>query len=444
MSDIAISVSNVSKCYRIFDDQRSRLLHAVLPKLTKGMQEVWALKDINFEIKRGEAVAIIGRNGGGKSTLLEILTGTLTPTTGSVKVNGRVCALLELGSGFNPEYSGRDNAILNGLLMGLSKDEVLSRFDEIEAFAEIGVAIDRPVKTYSSGMMMRLAFAVQVALDPDILIVDEALSVGDYFFQQKCFERLRKMRDCGLTLLFVSHDMSTVRDLCKSVVLLRDGRVMFDGESSAGIQRYLQAGAAVDEGADGQDAFAAAKVGAAEEDRDSGASNDPGAIWKSSSQVQEDTALLSISLLDQAGQPALTLRIGDTLRTRVLYQVFDERPVHVSVVFKNRMGQTVNCTSTHTLGRSGPLPRGTLVSIDINVAMALEAGQYTLMVSLGCVAGGTNQGVVLSETPWLGPLTISWDYGAHPPPFMGMFGLPALIDDWRNCRSGEQILLEAV
>ena len=156
MSDIAISVSNVSKCYRIFDDQRSRLLHAVLPKHTKGMREVWALKDINFEIKRGEAAAIIGRNGGGKSTLLEILTGTLTPTTGSVKVNGRVCALLELGSGFNPEYSGRDNAILNGLLMGLSKDEILSRFDEIEAFAEIGVAIDRPVKTYSSGMMMRL------------------------------------------------------------------------------------------------------------------------------------------------------------------------------------------------------------------------------------------------------------------------------------------------
>lgn len=158
--------------------------------------------------------------------------------------------------------------------MGLSKDEVLSRFDEIEAFAEIGVAIDRPVKTYSSGMMMRLAFAVQVALDPDILIVDEALSVGDYFFQQKCFERLRKMRDCGLTLLFVSHDMSMVRDLCKSVVLLRKGRVMFDGESSAGIQRYLQAGSTIDEWTDGQDAFAAAKVGAAEED--SGASNDPG------------------------------------------------------------------------------------------------------------------------------------------------------------------------
>jgi lipopolysaccharide transport system ATP-binding protein len=162
MSDIAISVSSISKCYRIFENERSRLMHAVYPARTKGMDEIWALKDINFEIKRGEAVAIIGRNGGGKSTLLEILTGTLTPTTGSIKVNGRVSALLELGSAFNPEYSGRDNVILNGLLMGLTKDEILGRFAEIEAFAEIGTAIDHTVKTYSSGMMMRLAFAVQV------------------------------------------------------------------------------------------------------------------------------------------------------------------------------------------------------------------------------------------------------------------------------------------
>ena len=188
MTDLAISVRNVGKCYRVFDDQRSRLLHAVWPKHTKGMQEIWALKDINFEIKRGEAVAIIGRNGGGKSTLLEILTGTLTPTTGSVKVNGRVSALLELGSGFNPEYSGRDNVILNGLLLGLSKGDILNRFGEIEAFSEIGDAIDRPVKTYSSGMMMRLAFAVQVLCDPDILIIDEALSVGDFFFSAEMHE----------------------------------------------------------------------------------------------------------------------------------------------------------------------------------------------------------------------------------------------------------------
>lgn len=438
MSDIAISVKDVSKCYRVFDDQRSRLLHAVWPTHTKGMQEVWALKDINFEIKRGESVAIIGRNGGGKSTLLEILTGTLTPTTGSVKVNGRVSALLELGSGFNPEYSGRDNVILNGLLLGLGKEDILSRFGEIEAFAEIGSAIDRPVKTYSSGMMMRLAFAVQVALDPDILIVDEALSVGDFFFQQKCFERLRKMRECGLTLLFVSHDMGTVRDLCKDLVYLRQGRMIFQGESSSGIQRYLQDGQLDDAHIGGLNALATTKEEAAE--KYGAASSDPGAIWEGIGFEQEDTALFSVSLLDQAGQPAINLRIGDTLTIRVRYQIFDERPVHVTVVFKNRMGQIVNCTSTHTLGQGRRLPRGTQASVDIKITMALEAGQYALMVSLGCVDGGTNQGVTLSETPWLGPVTISWDYGAHPPPFMGMFGLTAVIEDWRDCRSGEPII----
>ena len=213
MAKVAISVRNVSKRYRVFDSQRSRLLHAVWPKHTQGMQEIRALNDINLEIRRGESVAVIARNGGGKSTLLEILTGTLTPTSGEVKVNGRVSALLELGSGFNPEYTGRENVILNGLILGLAKSEILDRFNEIEAFAEIGAAIDRPLKTYSSGMMIRLAFSVQVLLRSEILIVDEALGVGDFFFQQKCFARLRKMREESVTLIFVSHDMGTVRDV---------------------------------------------------------------------------------------------------------------------------------------------------------------------------------------------------------------------------------------
>ncbi len=442
MSGIAISVSNVSKCYRAFESQRSRLIHSVWPKYTKGIQEVWALKDINFEIKRGESVAIIGRNGSGKSTLLEILTGTLTPTTGSVKVNGRVSALLELGSGFNPEYSGRDNVVLNGLLLGLSKDEILSRFREIEAFAEIGTAVDRPVKTYSSGMMMRLAFAVQVLCDPDILIIDEALTVGDFFFQQKCFKHLQKMRDRDLTLLLVSHDMSAVRDLCADVLFLHDGHTMFHGESSAGIQRYLLAGSAID---NHLDKFNSPAVSVSETlIKNDSTLNDSSTIWKSIRPVQELTALLSISLLNQAGQQVKSLRIGDTLKIRVYYQVYDPRPVHVSIVLKNRMGQVVNCTSTHTLGRGRVLSRGTLASIDITLAMVLEAGQYALMVSLGCVEGGPNQGVALSETPWLGPLTVYWDYGADPPPFMGMFGLPAGIDDWRDCSSGEQIMIETV
>ncbi|MGZ5088805.1 MAG: ABC transporter ATP-binding protein, partial [Usitatibacter sp.] len=170
MDDIAIAVRDVAKRYQVFSSERGNLLHTLWPGYRAGMQEIWALQDISFEVRRGDSVAVIGRNGGGKSTLLQILAGTLTPTRGEVRVNGRVSALLELGSGFNPEYTGRDNVMLNGLLLGLSRQEILRRFDEIAAFADIGDAIERPVKTYSSGMMMRLAFAVQVLTDPQILV----------------------------------------------------------------------------------------------------------------------------------------------------------------------------------------------------------------------------------------------------------------------------------
>jgi lipopolysaccharide transport system ATP-binding protein len=172
----------------------------------------------------------------------------LTPTSGELAVNGRVAALLELGSGFNPEYSGRDNVMLNGLLLGLSRSEVEQRFDDIASFADIGDVLHRPVKTYSSGMLIRLAFAVQVALEPDVLIVDEALSVGDYFFQQKCFTRLRKMRDNGLTLLFVSHDMSTVRDTCERVLYLKQGQQVYLGDAQEATRRYFADGRGISGG----------------------------------------------------------------------------------------------------------------------------------------------------------------------------------------------------
>src|SRR3990167_3801909 len=227
-SNNVIEAVNINKCYSVYENRRSRILGSILPRYKLNAQNVQALKDINFTIKRGEAVAIIGRNGSGKSTLLEILTGTLTATSGIVHTHGRVSALLELGSGFNPEYTGRDNVILNGLLLGLSKKEILDRFQEIEDFAEIGVAINRPVKTYSSGMIMRLAFAVQVLCDPDILIIDEALSVGDFFFQQKCLRHVLNLCKRGLTLVFVSHDMGIVRDLCPRVLYLKQGQLLFD------------------------------------------------------------------------------------------------------------------------------------------------------------------------------------------------------------------------
>ena len=194
-SEIAIKVENLSKCYHIYDQPRDRLKQMILPRMQRaiGMQprqyfrEFWALKDVSFEVKKGETVGIIGRNGSGKSTLLQMVCGTLNPTSGSIQTSGRIAALLELGSGFNPEFTGRENVYLNGAVLGLSRDEIDVRFDEIAAFAEIGEFIDQPVKTYSSGMMVRLAFAVAINVDPQILVVDEALSVGDELFQRKCF-----------------------------------------------------------------------------------------------------------------------------------------------------------------------------------------------------------------------------------------------------------------
>ena len=221
MTDIAISVQNLSKCFQIYDNPRDRLKQFVLPRMQREpkqyFREFWALKDVSFEIKKGETVGIVGRNGSGKSTLLQLICGTLNPTGGSVQTNGRIAALLELGSGFNPEFTGRENVYMNAAVLGLSKSEVDARFDDIAAFAEIGQFIEQPVKTYSSGMTVRLAFSIAINVDPEILIVDEALSVGDELFQRKCFSRIEAIRPtvqqfCSyLTLVALSLNFVIVR-----------------------------------------------------------------------------------------------------------------------------------------------------------------------------------------------------------------------------------------
>jgi lipopolysaccharide transport system ATP-binding protein len=254
--DIAISVQNVSKAYRIWNSPASRLLSpawktaadffeknsATAAKLhTKAgshYRDFWALKEISFEVKKGESIGVIGRNGSGKSTLLQIIAGTLQPTSGTVNVNGRVAALLELGSGFNPEFTGRENVYLNGTVLGLSRSEIDARFDAIAAFADIGDFIEQPVKTYSSGMTMRLAFAVIAHIDATILIIDEALSVGDVYFSQKCMRFLHKFRETG-TLLFVSHDMGSTRALCERAVWLDQGSARQIGTAQTVASAYL-------------------------------------------------------------------------------------------------------------------------------------------------------------------------------------------------------------
>lgn len=237
-SEFAIEVDGLSKCYHIYDKPRDRLMQMLYRGRRQYFREFWALRDVTFQVRKGETVGIVGRNGSGKSTLLQIICGTLNPTSGSIRTHGRIAALLELGSGFNPEFTGRENVFLNASVLGLSRAETEARFDEIAAFADIGQFIDQPVKTYSSGMVVRLAFAVAINVDPQILVVDEALSVGDELFQRKCFSRIEAIRAAGATILFVSHSGGTVVELCDRALLLDSGERLALGAPKQIVGRY--------------------------------------------------------------------------------------------------------------------------------------------------------------------------------------------------------------
>ena len=228
--DIAIKVENLSKVYKLYNAPIDRMKEALNPFKKSYHKEFYALNDVSFEIKKGETVGIIGKNGSGKSTLLKIITGVLTPTSGRVTVNGRISALLELGAGFNPEYTGMENIYFQGNLMGFEREEMEAKVQEILDFADIGDFIDQPVKNYSSGMFARLAFAVAINVEPEILIVDEALSVGDAKFQNKCLSRIKRMQESGLTILFVSHSTAQVNSICTSAIWLNNGVLMEQGD----------------------------------------------------------------------------------------------------------------------------------------------------------------------------------------------------------------------
>lgn len=246
-SDVVIDVHDVSKCFHIYDRPQDRLKQSLVPPLQRALKlpvqqyyrEFWASRNISFTVAKGETVGIIGRNGSGKSTLLQMICGTLTPTSGDIQTHGRIAALLELGSGFNPEFSGRDNVYMNAALLGLNRAEIDHRFDDIARFADIGRFIDEPVKTYSSGMMVRLAFAVQSQVDPDILVVDEALAVGDARFQAKCFDRLRKLKEGGTSILLVTHSSEQIVTHCDKALLLESGHVRSWDSPRTVVNQYL-------------------------------------------------------------------------------------------------------------------------------------------------------------------------------------------------------------
>lgn len=238
MSDLAINIEQISKMYRLYDQPLDRLKESLNLSKNKLHKDFNALDDVTFQVKKGEMLGIIGKNGAGKSTLLKIITGVLSPTTGSISIKGKVSALLELGAGFNPEYTGLENIYLNGTMIGFTREEMDAKINDIVAFADIGDFIKQPVKTYSSGMFARLAFAVAINVEPDILIVDEALSVGDVFFQSKCYNKLESLKKTGITILFVTHDMGSVIKYCDRAVLINAGKKISEGKPKEMVDIY--------------------------------------------------------------------------------------------------------------------------------------------------------------------------------------------------------------
>ncbi len=436
-----ISVSGVSKAYRMWESPASRLtvpimegLAAVMPgaqrlnqRAASRYRDFWALKDISFEVGRGEAVGIIGRNGSGKSTLLQLIVGTLQPTTGTVQVQGRIGALLELGSGFNPDFTGRENVHLNAAVLGLSRAEIDARFADIAAFADIGDFIDQPVKTYSSGMMVRLAFAVQTAVEPDILIIDEALGVGDFFFQQKCAARMRELRERGTTLLFVSHDMASVRDLCERALYLRKGRAEFWGESQDAIARYYG------EGSDAPPVATADLSAPAARFADFQHTNFRAiAHWWHENQPnpeakpEDPLELLGVAFVDPRGRASDRATMGHEHIFRVLYRARVAGDYHVAIELKNRYDQVLTSCGSYTCGLPARhLEAGESVVFEMALQLNFEAGRYTCQVVLGRHGDQANRGQRVAVSPWLGPIEITWDYEGTRAPFLGLFGPPA-------------------
>jgi lipopolysaccharide transport system ATP-binding protein len=375
----AIVVRGVGKCYEIYARPLDRLKQTLYRGRRRFYREFWALQDASLEIEAGEAIGIVGRNGSGKSTLLQIIAGTLRPSTGDVTVRGRVHALLELGSGFNPEFTGRENVYLNGAVLGLSRRQIDAKFDEIAAFADIGEFLDQPIKTYSTGMVVRLAFAVQVQLEPNILIVDEALSVGDMAFQQKCMSCVRRLLDNGTTFLFVSHDPYAIRTLCRRALWLDRGRVAGLGSANEVTEAYLS------------DLRVGLNARALQEW--SGPAVSPEVLTPLEEAAQtldggQAARLRSVRLLNELGQATEALRLGERFTVECELEA-DVDLVHVSVgfVLKDRLGVELTGESVFNSCRRGfTIQKGQTRTVRFTGVNILRPGPYAIGAYVHCVS----------------------------------------------------------
>jgi lipopolysaccharide transport system ATP-binding protein len=375
-SDNIIDIKNLSKVYRIWNSPKGRfkaILYSLIQKLdsngykkytSKQSQEFFALKDISFSIKKGESIGIVGLNGSGKSTLLQIIAGTLTKSSGKRFVNGRIAALLELGSGFNPEFTGKENVYLNGSILGLTPKEIDKKYDQIVQFAEIGEFVNRPVKTYSSGMIVRLAFAVLTQVDPDILIVDEALAVGDMHFQHKCVRFIKEFLKGGKTLLFVSHDPGAVKTLCHRAILLNKGEIIKDSNSEEILNYYNGIIAQQD----------------VESQVDQYKDNDGNVITRSGN---KHIFFEKVTMTDQNNQPMTAFSIGQESNIDCTLKVKKavKNPT-VGFTIYNRLGTEIFGTNTKNLDTElGTLQVNSRVVVRFKLPMALGAGSYSISVA---------------------------------------------------------------
>ena len=417
MSDQVITARQLSKTYKLYRRPLERVIETFHPLGKVYHTPFEALKNVSFSVSKGDSFGIIGKNGSGKSTLLQLVCGILQPTSGEVDVHGRIAALLELGAGFDPEFSGRENVYLNGAILGFDRAVMDRRFEEIAAFADIGEHLEHPVKTYSSGMYIRLAFAVQTFLEPDILIVDEALSVGDIFFQQKCLRRLQELREIGTTLLFVSHDMGIVRELCNKAIFLDRGNVVYSGSSHATVQKYYENNTSpvveIEPGEMAGEAVVDPVL--------------PNQVWINTHPVAADDKgqIVAVAMEDRHQHPSMRAKIGEKVVFRVVYMALSDAPLDLTVSIKNRFDTLVACSRTYFCGFDSLVSEdGDTVVVNFIIPCNLEAGNYTLKFGLSTPCGLPNRGEPVAETPWIGPLSIEWDYEQVDAPFLGMVHLP--------------------
>ena len=386
----AIEVRDVTKVYRLYNKPVDRLLEALGPKGKSRHRDFYALKGVSFDVEKGTTVGVIGTNGSGKSTILKIITGVLTPTTGSVEVKGTVSALLELGAGFNMEYTGIENIYMNGTMMGYSRQEMEKKLPEILEFADIGEFAGQPVKSYSSGMFARLAFAVAINVEPDILIVDEALSVGDIFFQAKCYQKFMSFKEAGKTILFVSHDLGSIIKYCDRTLLIHQGNQVMVGDSSDVVNTYKKILVNQYDG-DDEVSIESGEVSAAES-KEAKNDNKEDACWKDS-MVNNPNAveygngvanIIDYGIADDAGNVTSSIYKGSEFEVRMKVEFYQpvDNPVFAYTI-KDIKGTEVTGTNSMLEGRTlEHVDAGQVVTVSFKQKMNLQGADYLL--ALGC------------------------------------------------------------